>query len=125
MTNEFDEEAPLDPVMERVRKKMVRLLIVSIGIMVIGLMAVLFAIVYKISNPEPDAYQSAAPERLPSNGIATGTIEVDLPSGATVVSREMIGDQVFIEASLPGGVTHYIIVDLRSGKTSTVIVRSD
>ena len=45
------DEQPLDPAMERVRRKMIRLLAVSIGIMVIGLMAVLAAIVYKISQP--------------------------------------------------------------------------
>ena len=42
------DEKPLDPEMEKVRRKMVRLLAVSIGVMFIGLMAVLGAIVYKI-----------------------------------------------------------------------------
>jgi hypothetical protein len=44
------EEKPLDPDMEKVRRKMVRLLAVSIGIMFIGLMAVLGAIVYKFTQ---------------------------------------------------------------------------
>jgi hypothetical protein len=50
--NEDDlEEKPLDPEMEKVRRKMVRLLAVSIGIMFIGLMTVLGAIVYKFTQP--------------------------------------------------------------------------
>jgi hypothetical protein len=49
--NEDDlEEKPLDPEMEKVRRKMVRLLAVSIGIMFIGLMTVLGAIVYKFTQ---------------------------------------------------------------------------
>jgi len=48
--NDTDEEQPLDPAMERVRRKMVRLMVISIGIMMVGLMAVLGAIVYKIGG---------------------------------------------------------------------------
>jgi hypothetical protein len=51
--NEDDlEEKPLDPEMEKVRRKMVRLLAVSIGIMFIGLMTVLGAIVYKFTQDD-------------------------------------------------------------------------
>ncbi len=41
------DEKPLDPVLERVRRKMIRLQLVSAGVMVVALMAVLIAIVYK------------------------------------------------------------------------------
>ncbi len=56
------EEQPLDPAMERVRRKMIRLLAVSIGIMVIGLMAVLAAIVYKINQPVSEVATAARSE---------------------------------------------------------------
>ncbi|WP_186388415.1 MULTISPECIES: hypothetical protein [unclassified Stappia] len=43
-------EAPLDPAMERVQKKLKRLLAVSSLVMVLGFMAVLAAIIYKLSE---------------------------------------------------------------------------
>jgi hypothetical protein len=52
------EDEPLDPAMERVRTKMVRLLAVSIGTMMVGLFAVLFAVIYK-ANDGPEALPSA------------------------------------------------------------------
>ena len=58
--NEDDlDEKPLDPEMEKVRRKMVRLLAVSIGIMFIGLMTVLGAIVYKFTSSDDPAAGAA------------------------------------------------------------------
>ncbi|MEM0908294.1 MAG: hypothetical protein AAGJ94_13075 [Pseudomonadota bacterium] len=47
---ETDEEDELDPAMERVRRKLARLLFVSTGIMVIGLGAVIAGIFYRVSQ---------------------------------------------------------------------------
>ena len=46
----IDAEKPLDPAMERVRRRLARLMVVSIGVMLVGLMAVLAAVVYKSSD---------------------------------------------------------------------------
>lgn len=76
MTTHVEDE-PLDPKVEAIRKKMVRLLLVSGAIMMIGLMTVLIAIVYKLN-------QSSTP------AIAqTGSISV--PIGSEIVSTA-IGD---------------------------------
>ena len=68
MTQQPADE-PLDPQVEAIRKRLVRLLAVSGGIMVLGLMTVLIAVVYRISgsdsNEEPQrraVQDSAAPE---------------------------------------------------------------
>ena len=50
--NNGDEDKPLDPMVENVRRRMMRLMVVSIGIMMIGLMAVLGSIVYKYNTIE-------------------------------------------------------------------------
>lgn len=47
-----DEDEPLDPAMERVRRKMVRLLAVSIGVMIIGVFAVLAAVVWRVTSSD-------------------------------------------------------------------------
>ena len=47
-----EEDAPLDPAAKRLRRKLVRLLFVSGGIMMAGLIAVIAAIVYKLGKAE-------------------------------------------------------------------------
>ena len=59
------EDKPLDPVMENVRRKMMRLQLVSGGIMLLMFMAVLAAIVYKI-NTRDGKPQTAATARAAS-----------------------------------------------------------
>ena len=48
--NANDDDAPLDPAVERVRRKVMRLMGISVAIMMVGLMAVIGAIFYKISS---------------------------------------------------------------------------
>ncbi len=47
---ELMEEAPLDPAAERLRRKMVRLMGVSIGIMFIGVFAVLAVVIFRLGD---------------------------------------------------------------------------
>ena len=48
--DDTEDEAPLDPAAERLRRKLVRLLFVSGGIMMLGFIAVFAAIVYKLNE---------------------------------------------------------------------------
>ena len=91
---------------------MVRLLVISIGIMVVGLMAVLGAIVYKISNPAKD--ESAALATDSSSTISS--IEMDLPAGASVSSASLHGNRMLLNVSLVDGGQEYWVVDLASGE---------
>ena len=106
-----EEDAPLDPVMERVRRKMIRLMVISIGIMMIGLLAVLFAIVYKISSPSDsgnDASNSSS--TLPSETI------VELAPGSKIESSTVSANHLVIQVSNSDGTSEYLIIDLESGK---------
>ena len=106
-----DESAPLDPAMERVRRKMVRLLVISISIMMIGLMAVLFTIVYKVSDMADAG--SGASVRAGDAIIPQGII--DIPDGSTVVSASL--DQTRILLHLRGPSRQELIVyDLENGQ---------
>ena len=92
---ELEEEEPLDPATERVRRKMVRLLIVSIGIMVVGLMAVFGAIIYKIGERSETATSETPPAHtalaVPDSANYIGTI--DIPQGAEIHSTSLHGSQ--------------------------------
>lgn len=97
--------------MERVRKKMIRLMVISVGIMMIGLLAVLFAIVYKISNPKKP--ESEAVTAVPSDPIE---LNLGLPGGAEIVSSSVQGDRLVLTVKSPGNGQQIIILDVNSGK---------
>jgi hypothetical protein len=100
--NETDDapDAPLDPATERVRRKMVRLLAVSIGIMFIGVMAVLFAVVYRVGGEAQLAEGAEVP--------------LMLPAGAMILEAGMDGDRLFVRVSAEGG-EELVVYDRNSG----------
>jgi hypothetical protein len=104
-----DDNKPLDPAMEKVRRKMIRLLGVSIGVMMAGLMAVLFAIVYKMNGAgkAPSAIAST-----PSTGAIAGAGEIVLPAGAYMNSHSLSGDRLSLDVTLKGGAREIQIFDM-------------
>lgn len=94
------EDAPLDPAVERVRAKLARLLAVSIGIMFIGVFAVLAAIVWKL-NAET------------GNAFVEGTIR--LPEGFAV-SESFAGDGLLgFRGTDPSGAPRVLLFDAATG----------
>ena len=98
-----DVDKPLDPAVERVRRKMMRLMLISIGIMMIGLMAVLGAIVYKIGNRD----ESAKAPPVATQGGSGVPVEpgfagrIDLPDGSRIVSTALDGDNILLHVTIP------------------------
>ncbi|TDH35144.1 hypothetical protein E2A64_15665 [Pseudohoeflea suaedae] len=115
MTDEL-EEKPLDPEMEKVRRKMVRLLAVSIGIMFVGVMAVLAAIVYKFTRPAEDvAAVPAASGNAPAAPSSTPLVDrIDLPPGFEVVSMSVDGDRIAFFGTA-NGASQVLVYDASSG----------
>ena len=114
----FDEGAdkPLDPAMERVRRKMIRLLAVAIGTMLIGLMAVLGAIVYKFnSKPSAPAAQNLAETTIPQSLVEVSG-SVALPVGAQINSTSLSGNRILFDVSLPDGTRELLIWDIAAGR---------
>ena len=108
------EEKPLDPEMEKVRRKMVRLLAVSIGIMFVGVMAVLAAIVYKFTRPAEDT--AALPAVSTSAPSSTPLVDrIDLPPGFEVISMSVDGDRIAFFGTAPGGASQVLVFDASSG----------
>lgn len=110
-----DEEKPLDPAVEKIRRKMVRLLVISSSVIVLGLMAVLGSIVYKANKNSVAAQQSA---------LTTGPIapqqSVTLPKGFVLESTTIDGNHIWFMGTADA--RHLIIVhDIATGKTLTEI----
>lgn len=115
------EEQPLDPAMERVRRKMIRLLAVSIGIMVIGLMAVLAAIVYKINQPVREVatpIRSEIPEQ-PLGAALTGE-SITLDAGTRILSHNLSDNTLSLETRLADGTRQILVYDVA---TKRVVAR--
>ena len=77
------DDKPLDPAMEKVRRKMIRLQIVSGLVMFISLMAVFGAVVYKAMGPSKTATATASQSmQVPSDQPIAAT--ASLPQGFTM-----------------------------------------
>ena len=96
--------------MERVRRKLARLLIASFGVMFLGLIAVFSVIVYRLNAPAGDPGLGAgASIRLPA-----GDTTIRLPAGARVVSTALDGGRALLQVEKPGG-AELLLVDLSDG----------
>ncbi|KAB0678036.1 hypothetical protein [Aureimonas leprariae] len=98
-----DEEKPLDPAAERLRRKMIRLLAVSIGTMLVAVMAVLGAVVYKVAGPRQPTAATAA--------------TLDLPAGASVEDMALSGGEALLRLRLREGERERLLrVDIATGR---------
>ena len=92
--------------MERVRQKLRRLILVSGTTVLVGFLAVLFAVMYKIA---PDRSKSALPAGAEDVAIANV-----LPEGARVVSTALDGSLLALTIEVAGA-TRIVVVDLGTG----------
>ena len=93
-----EEEKPLDPAVEKVRKKLVRFVAINLGLLLVALMAVVGAIVYKARN-------SAAPE-VAAPASEVGSVlegEIALPAGAKIKSQSLSGNLLALDIELSDG----------------------
>lgn len=114
-----EQEAPLDPALEKVRRKMVRLLFISSSVIIVGLMAVVYSIVNRVN-------------RLPEQAEATSTPAIELaapapsqsitlPQGFVVQDTSISGNRVLLFGAGPDGVRRIIVHDIGTGKRLTDI----
>jgi hypothetical protein len=110
-----EEEKPLDPAMENVRRKMVKLQLVSGGIMLVMFMAVLAAIVYKVTQPSGAEQQAVASGlAVPSDQPIVAT--ASLPAGFTVTSTDLSGNQILFYGTTAEGARKALVFDLAVGR---------
>lgn len=88
-----------------------RLLLVSGGIMVAGLIAVFVAIVYKINEGGRAADSTAS--RLSTNMAAEG--EIRIPPGHRLIGATLDGNRALLTLEAPDGSSLLLVVDLATG----------
>ncbi|ODS55172.1 MAG: hypothetical protein ABS40_11260 [Agrobacterium sp. SCN 61-19] len=115
--DENPEDKPLDPVMEGVRRKMVKLQLISGGIMAVLFLAVLVSIVYKLTRDEGASAPVATtsqPFAVPSDQPLSLT--ANLPAGFRVVQTSLSGSQMLIYGETADGERKAFVFDLSLGR---------
>lgn len=113
---EDTEEKPLDPAVERVRKKLVRFVAINLGLLFLAVMAVVGALVYKTRTPAPaNTVQSEVQVPAPS-GAGPTRAELVLPQGSRMLSYALSGNRISIEAELAGGERAIFVFDAADGR---------
>ncbi len=115
--NEKEEEQELDPASERIRQKLVRMLAVSIGTLVVGIAAVLFAVIYKLNGGgKTEAAESpqTAGFEVPAGVTYEGLI--DLPDGAEIISSSLNGSHIMLTVMLSEGTSEIWLYDLNTAR---------
>ncbi|MBO6724056.1 MAG: fimbrial protein [Rhizobiaceae bacterium] len=115
MTHNFDDEddKPLDPAVDRVRRKLVRFMAINLGLLFLALMAVAVAIVYRMGSRGEEAPAEVAVGTQPGEFAAQGSIK--LPDGARVVSQSLSGTLLSVEVAGGAGEREFMIYDLAEG----------
>jgi hypothetical protein len=102
MVNSADtdhEDKPLDPAVERVQKKLRRLILVAGLTLGIGLIAIFAGIIYRVSTLDGKA--------RPANPSAVAAAAI--PEGARLVSTTPAGPNLVLTYEHPGGTTLVLI----------------
>jgi hypothetical protein len=95
-----EEEKPLDPAVEKVRKKLVRFVAVNLGLLFIALMAVVAALVYKSRTAAPPSAEVAVEAPSPEGVIEE---QIPLPAGARIVSQSLSGNRISLSLEFSDG----------------------
>jgi hypothetical protein len=99
-------EAPLDPAAERLRRKLVRLLLVSGGIMLLGLITVFSVIVYKLRAGEAPAVAGLPTAERPLDAALA------IPAGARLIDTDIEDGRLLLRLETAEGSTLLILADL-------------
>ena len=107
------DDQPLDPAMEKVRRKMIRLQIVSGAVMFISLMAVFGAVVYKAVGPSKTA-TTATTNAVPSDAPVAAT--ASLPQGFTIENVSFASGDMLFYGRLANGTRKALIFNVQAGR---------
>ncbi|MCZ4074173.1 MULTISPECIES: hypothetical protein [Agrobacterium] len=111
------EDKPLDPAMEKVRRKMIRLQIVSGSVMFISLMAVFGAVVYKAMGPSKAVQtQGEAPNLAVPTGNGPLAVTASLPQGFTIDNVSYSGGDMLFYGRLANGTRKALVFNVAAGR---------
>lgn len=111
-----DEEKPLDPAVENVRRKMIRFMLINLGLLGFALIAVVGALVYKLGTAKPETPAVAQPGMTVPNDSGAVEAGIALPAGSRVVSQSLSGDRISLYVEGQAGERSLLIYDVAAGR---------
>ncbi|WP_455481777.1 hypothetical protein V4P56_04790 [Bartonella sp. B35(2025)] len=114
------QDAPLDPAVEHIRKKLMRLMIVSIAITLILILAVLFGVIYKIMTT---GLASTQGNTFSSHGKNSEIIQhtLSLPEGTQILSQSLSEHNIALKVLTSEGQTKFMIYNYYTGALIAVL----
>jgi len=110
-----DDEKPLDPAVERVRRRLIRFMVINLGILFVAFAVVLGAIIYKLSFAPKKAAEQVRAVQVP-NGNEPITATIPLPAGARLLSSSLSGSRALLTVELTDKSQTLIFYDLEAGR---------
>lgn len=108
-TDENDEK-PLDPAVERVRRKLLRFVAINLGLLFAAVMVVVAAVVYKSTTMEEPAPAVSGDIRVPSGEVLAA--DIPLPAGARLLSHSLSGGRVSLDVERADGQRAILVYDI-------------
>ena len=103
-------EKPLDPEVEKMRGKLVRFMAINLGLLLLALMVVIAAIVYKARKAPSVTPPLAGDIQVPAGEPLSG--DIVLPVGAKVISQSLSGNRISIDTELADGSRAIFVYDI-------------
>lgn len=103
-------EKPLDPGLEKVRRKLVRFIAINLGLLFLALMVVIVALVYKSRSAKAPA--PSLTSEIPVHAGEQLAGDIVLPVGAKIVSQSLSGNRLSIDAELVDGARTIFVYDI-------------
>ncbi len=102
VAQEPNQDEPLDPAVEKVRAKLMRFVVINLGILFLALMAVVGALVYRsVSTGSADTASTGPGLSVPPEGsIISG--EIALPANAQILSQSLAGSRMTMLVEISG-----------------------
>jgi hypothetical protein len=113
LTDETDEK-PLDPSVERVRQKLLRFVVINLGLLFTAVIIVIAAVVYRSATKEVPV-AAAGDIAVPSGEMVEARIAV--PAGARIVSQSLSGNRVSLDLETANGEREIIVYDFAQRRT--------
>ena len=98
-----DEEKPLDPAAERVRRKLVRFMAINLGLLFTAVIVVLLAVVYRSTQS-------------PATSGRLAEAEIALPAGARMIGHGYSEGRFSLDVELADGSRAILLYDLAAQK---------
>lgn len=105
-----EQDKPLDPAVDNVRRKLVRFMAINLGLLFLALIVVIGALVYKSRTAQSPAPVAGSEIPVPAGTPLAG--DIVLPVGARVVSQSLSGNRVAIDAELADGGREIFVYDI-------------